>query len=437
MQIADELCSMIKKIWARMFIATLILISSAAWSQFNEEMGPCGKALLGQLDVSSDILKRPIVARVRSQYAAALTLQPRVAQDFHLMEFEPLAHEMANQAKLLIPSKAIWMAEIDPYIQKLRTEKNLYYHDYVFGGLPTLTKYPADKIVDLLVQVRDKDIASEFTEAITTKTLTIDKMLDLSLRWAMAMTVAESIRNQQPLSLNEREALRLWQFLEGQRDIFVALFPLAYFRFHMAPMSIESILAISPKPVFPLQVATSTIHHVLENLDMRPIETLIHDIYHAIQRMKQSFVWLFPGNSPHPYFPPFSGKPEKQLIITPEWIQSVTKAGFQQERFHDYIFTAYQRYSKDVRASMELIWFQIYIAEQQDAKDRSMSAAGLKAMLAFSRELAVIRDHKLRDLAQLAQSGGLGARYLAVNKTTLRSGVAALKKLAAEYETKQ
>jgi hypothetical protein len=333
---------------------------------------------------------------------------------------------MAGQSTALMPNKTTWKKAIDPYINELRKRKVLNYTTFPFAPGQ---QYSVDKIVVLLEDVRDTDLSKELTDAVTNKNLTIDRLLDLSIRWVMAMTIVESIHKGEPFKLKMREAFRTWEFLWGQRDTFVALFPLAYFYFHQTPMSIESIVASTPKAEFPLQVATSSIHHVAENEDMRPIETFLHDVFHAIQRMRQYFQWLFPDN-PEFYFPKtYSiavGFRVKNLKITIEEIRNSARIRQEQEDFHHFIFTTYDRYPDNVKAGIELVWFKLFFSDRQTATNTSMSPAGVITM-----SPSIISN--IEDTANLARSGGLGARYLKVDEACLINSIRALNEMANEY----
>jgi hypothetical protein len=405
----------------KVFIALAVTFIGASMSSF---------ALAMPFDECATILDRKTVSMTLGLHSKALTFSPSSAQSMHLQENEKIALKMAEQVRQVLPSRKALKTALDPYIQEL-TEQKMLVHRITVMFLIEMP-YPTDLIVDVLNRVRDSDVAEDLISAVKNKSLSISKMFDLSIRWAITMTVIESIQKGTKFKFTDRESLRLWECLVGQCDTFVRLFPVAYYRFHQGGLSIESTVGMTSRPIFPMQLSMQTIHHEAEDESMRPIETLIHDMFHAEQRMRQSYSWLF-DSSVSDYFPAVAkvkrkqAPMERQFSFTDEHLARVLAHLTQQEKFHHFVFTKYKRAPEKVQAGAELIWFYLYFAEKY--ANGEMTAAQLKVSAREFEE----DPFKLKTIANEAKTGGLGTRYTQVDKESLLRAASLLRTLADEY----
>lgn len=381
------------------------------------------------------LLHREVVVNAIHSQATRSVIPASLAQTINLSEFEPLAIGLAEQAEKLIPEREVFDRALGPYIQKLRDVGTQSY--LVFEGMPEDFRYSTDRIVDFLGALRAQDIAGELRYAVETHQLTVVRLFDLGMRWAAAMTFSEAIRERKPVDLTPRETFRLWQWLAGQRETLTGLFPLAHYKFHTRLLSIESVVAMSPHPIFPMQFVTETVHHEAENEWMRSLDTLLHDIFHTVRRMHHSFKWMFPGGHPEPYFPSRTrvarglAPVEKTINLTSELLDRASVGHQAQVDFHHFVFTSYRRYPESVQRASELIWFGAYFALQfrgsQGGNNIGMDPSG-----AINRFREIL-PYELKPLVIESFAGGLGDRYRGLAEEDFELARKALLEMAKAY----
>lgn len=267
---------------------------------------------------------------------------------------------------------------VQPYLDQVKANGNLMTYAFFTFPVSKPSVYDAGKLVTFLKNLNVDRLTKQMKDSRQNKSLTIERLWDFVLEWTTLMTIADARDQHKEFGLSSREQMRLLEFLSGEKDVLVQLFPIVMPAFTRLPLSVESILGMMGRPIGPIGVMTG-----YKDSDYgSPLEELLHDLYHLRDRLGVDYGFLFEG-TPDKFFPDTHDlmKVEKAYAPTPRQI-SVGRTEIQKENaFHKYIFESIKQYPKNIQIAAQLIWFDTFfrVDNSQHSKVTGISPDALVA----------------------------------------------------------
>lgn len=388
-------------------------------------------AAILESSANPSLLERPLVKQLTSLHDQLLTMDDAQAKTTHLLHNVPLAQEMLEQIKRRFKLPDEFERITETYITQLEAEGKIHY-DYDGALGPIYAEWNAKPLIDFLKTVNVPEVTARLKDAIYGRRLTYEVMLDLSIKWTLLMTAVDARDAQQPFRLNLREQMRLLEFLNGNRNIFIQLFPVAMVSFHRKPLAVETIAGISARPIGPVALLTHT--QEFEDETMSPLEALLHDLYHLMTRLAFDHNYVF-------HWLPLSYRPKAETTdLVPDHPYEATtdqKKNFRERLlsqlpFHEFIFTEILKLPINLRLAVEVIWFQMHFAADNSdyPKDTGITAWALLQKIHLYKEKLARGESWTLELASKAKDGKLGTRYTSLKRKDLAEGLIALEQLA-------
>lgn len=387
----------------------------------------------GEEDFCRSRLSRPFVVQMFELQDRLLALPHDQALDTHLPEYENLVLKMADQISARFPNPEDGAKILRPFLRKISASSTLTFGpptfsskvmDLFFGG-----RYPSKPLVEVLRNLSVSMTRLHLRSIVQSKRLSYRNLLDLSVEWALVMSLAQARDEGREYEMTQREQFRLLEFLNGGRSLLQALFPVTMLAFHQAPLAVDSTVGLTVRAVQPVRLATV----VLPNLEIvSPLEEYLHDLFHMRKRLDQTYSFLFPDATIDTFLPdPYNARfqPLEFYIYDHNGAPQFRAIFAAQEAFGRNILTGLHYYSQPIQAAAEIIWFELFfeVFERHKAIAKGLNSKSVDEGIQDFLKLGMVPK-----VLDRARSGIYGSRYRALTEPDIFEAMSVLKFLSSK-----
>ena len=365
-------------------------------------------------------LQRSYVQKAFALQNRLLTMPHAQALEAHLDEFEDLAIRMADQLGKKFPQPEQAYTILAPFLRKIGGSGFLHVGPPDLISTLLRQRYFSKPLVDRLWGLAVVVVEAALRQSVEQKTLTYAKILDLTLDWALLMSLAQAQEEGREFTLSWRETFSLIEYFHGGRDLLLSVFPYSILFFHQPALSIESAIGFTIRPIQPVRIEMS----VLPDPDFRsPIEEYLHDIFHLWKRLRSSANFVL-GGEPIYLFLPLRDKkiprPEQLYLSTEPKRQEIQRMMYIQEHFGKRVLSLVQSWSDELQRAAEILWFEFYF---KILDGPPFTEPGINAQSLIENCNRIRNSPYLDSILEEAQRGTYGRKYFRVQKNQLEQAI--------------